>query len=127
VTREEKRREEKKEQKQPAAAVDLFEGVSPNVVRDFKALRKLKRAAITETALDDIKREAGKAGMTFEAALTMCCARGWSSFRASWLLDKSGQSPQPAAPRQRKQLGEGSSTDYGSRDPAVLYGTGATA
>jgi hypothetical protein len=99
--REEKRREEKKEQEQPAIAVDLFAGIAPEVVRDFKALRKAKKAAITETAVDGIKREADKAGVTFEAALRICCERGWAGFKADWLT---GQPSQPVPARKLKEL-----------------------
>jgi hypothetical protein len=85
----------------PPDGDDLFAGVSPQIVKDFKAIRRLKKAAITKTAVDGIKREAGKAGLTLEAALEMCCERGWSGFKAEWVTgDRSGQ----PAPRQRKQL-----------------------
>jgi len=84
-----------------AVAVDLFAGIAPEVVRDFKALRKTKKAAITETAVDGIKREADKAGVTFEAALRICCERGWAGFKADWLT---GQPNQPAPARKLKEL-----------------------
>lgn len=64
---------------------DLFDGVSPQIAKDFKAIRKGKRAAITKTAMDGIRREAGKAGLTLESALAMCCERGWSGFKAEWV------------------------------------------
>ena len=62
----------------------LFDGVAEQVIDDFKALRKSKRAAITPTAINGIRREAAKAGITLEAALAMCCERGWSGFKADW-------------------------------------------
>lgn len=87
VTREEKKREEKKEKQGPADA-DLFAGVDPQVVADFRKLRKAKKAEITKTAIDGIRREADKAGLTLQAALTMCCERGWTGFKADWVGDK---------------------------------------
>lgn len=87
--------------KNTANADDLFAGIAPEVVRDFKALRKIKKAAITETAVDGIKREADKAGVTFEAALRICCERGWAGFKAGWLT---GQPSQPAPARKLKEL-----------------------
>ncbi len=83
VTREEKRREENKEQKNS----DLFPGIDPQVIADFTALRRGKKAALTPTAVAGIKREADKAGLTLQAALAMCCERGWVGFKADWVTD----------------------------------------
>lgn len=81
-TREEKRREEKKEIQQP-------DGVAESVWSDFLKLRKAKRAPLTDTALDGIRAEAGKAGMDLGTALAMCCKRGWQGFEAAWVQGKS--------------------------------------
>jgi hypothetical protein len=62
----------------------LFPGVPSEVIRDFKALRARKKAPITETAMAGIKREAAKAGLSLAAALSMCCERGWTGFKADW-------------------------------------------
>jgi hypothetical protein len=86
VTREEKRREEKKEQK-TAPSVDLLDGVPEQVAQDFKQLRQRLRAPVTKTAMDGIKREAGKAGITLTAALEMCCERGWRGFKSEWVTN----------------------------------------
>ncbi|MFN7782275.1 MAG: hypothetical protein ACK5PG_06035 [Lysobacterales bacterium] len=97
VTREEKRREEKKEQEQGAAAASpafspsawlQAKGVDESVARDFIALRKSKKAALTLTALEGIEREAAKARMPLGDALRNCCERGWQGFKADWLADK---------------------------------------
>jgi uncharacterized protein YdaU (DUF1376 family) len=61
-----------------------LESVSAEVRQDWIAMRKAKRAAVTPTAIRGIQREADKAGMTLEAALAMCCARGWTGFKAEW-------------------------------------------
>lgn len=65
------------------------EGVSDQVWQDFKKSRKTLRAAITQSAIDGIKREADKAGWPLEDALRECCARGWRGFKAEWVADKS--------------------------------------
>jgi uncharacterized protein YdaU (DUF1376 family) len=65
------------------------EGVSLQVWQDFKKSRKTMRAAITQSAIDGIKREADKAGWPLEDALRECCARGWRGFKAEWVSDKS--------------------------------------
>lgn len=81
--REEKSREEKKEKN--SAVADVLEGIDPLVAADFRKLRAAKKAALTQTAVNGIAREAGKAGMSLEAALRMCCERGWSGFKAEWV------------------------------------------
>jgi hypothetical protein len=58
--------------------------VSPSVWADWVLLRREKKSPVTETALNGIRREAGKAGISLDAALTMCCERGWAGFRADW-------------------------------------------
>lgn len=60
------------------------EEVTDQVWNDFIALRKLKRAGLTETALNGIRSEARKAAVTLETALQACCANGWQGFRADW-------------------------------------------
>ena len=83
--REEKRREEKKEQKTTPSGVDLLADVDQQIATDFRKLRDKLRAPITQTAMDGIRREAGKAGVTLDAALAMCCERGWRGFKAEWV------------------------------------------
>ena len=92
-----------KEHKAKAPAMpDMFSGVSMQVVDDFKKLRQTKKVAITQTAINGIKREADKAGITLEDALTICCERGWQGFKDAWMEPK-GQSgySAPAAKQSR--------------------------
>ena len=63
-------------------------GVADSVWQDWLTLRKAKKAAVTQTALNGIIKEAGKAGISLQAALETCCARGWTGFKAEWLKDK---------------------------------------
>ena len=58
--------------------------VADQVWSDFLRLRHKKHAPATETALDGIRAEAGKAGISLEAALATCCAKGWQGFDATW-------------------------------------------
>lgn len=58
--------------------------VDPQVLADWLAVRKAKRAAVTETAIKGIRAEAEKAGLSMQAVLTLCCERGWAGFKASW-------------------------------------------
>jgi len=101
LPREEKRREEKKEQEQP---IGLFYDVADQqVIADFLKLRKRKKAEVTATAINGIRREAGKAGLTLESALRLCCERGWSGFSADWEGVKSA-APKQAAPAKTRTL-----------------------
>ena len=68
----------------PAAPSD----VDPQVWSDWLALRKAKKAPVTDTALKTITSEAAKAGMTLQQAIEMCCSRGWSGFKADWIRDQ---------------------------------------
>ena len=63
-------------------------GVVDSVWQDWLILRKGKRAVVTQSAVDGIVREAGKAGISVQEAMEMCCMRGWSGFKADWLKDK---------------------------------------
>lgn len=91
--------ETKTETKTVNSELPAPEGVSDQVWQDFKKSRKTLRAAITQSAIDGIKREADKAGWPLEDALRECCARGWRGFKAEWVADKPKQTrflpPQP--------------------------------
>jgi hypothetical protein len=71
------------------------ENVSERIWVDFLAIRKTKKAVLTQTALDGIVKEAAKAGWTLEAALTKSCERGWAGFEASWVNQQNQKSHQP--------------------------------
>ena len=81
-TDEPPRKDEKPKRKRTSVARP--DGVSEQVWEDFSALRAKRRAPITETALKGIQREAEKAGITLEEALSTCCERGWQGFKAEW-------------------------------------------
>lgn len=75
---------EEKPKRKRSSNVQKPESVSGQVWNDFTALRTKRRAPITETALKGIQREAEKAGITLEEALSTCCERGWQGFKAEW-------------------------------------------
>ena len=64
------------------------DGVTESVWQDWLQLRKAKKAAVTQTAVDGIEREARKAGVSLQTALETCCARGWTGFKAEWMAPK---------------------------------------
>lgn len=83
-------RKEGKEEKNTARgrAFPCPDGVSAEVWADFMAIRKAKRAPMTDTALKQIQREADKAGWGLEAALSEAVSRGWQGFKAEWVPSK---------------------------------------
>lgn len=66
-------------------AVNKPDDVTPQTWDDFNKLRKSKKAPITQTALDGIRKEAVKAKWSMESALRKCCERGWKGFEADWV------------------------------------------
>lgn len=70
------------------------ESVTEQTWTDFLAIRKAKRAPLTDTALKRIQSQADKGGRTLEQALSICCERGWQAYQADW--DK-GDAPSSAA------------------------------
>lgn len=90
--------------KTAVAAVACPSDVDAAVFADFLAIRKVKRAPLTATALGGIRREADKAGVTLEEALTVCCERGWVGFRADWHRESALTNGRPAGnPNPNKQ------------------------
>jgi len=60
-------------------------GVSEQVAFDYLAVRKAKRSPLTQTALDQIQREAEKAGISIAQAITISTGNCWIGFKAEWL------------------------------------------
>jgi uncharacterized protein YdaU (DUF1376 family) len=74
-----------KKKKKGSAPVSCPSDVDEKVWQDYTATRK---SAITETALQILRKEAGLAGMTLEAVLSECTMRGWTGFKADWMKGK---------------------------------------
>lgn len=58
--------------------------VTDQTFDDFEKLRKTKKAPLTLRAIEQIRYESIKAGITLEDALIECCTRGWVAFKADW-------------------------------------------
>ena len=80
--------------KSSATQIEKPAGVSEQVWDDFISLRKAKRAPLSATALASIAKEAEKAAMHIEEALTECVTRGWQSFKAEWMKPKTTTKPE---------------------------------
>jgi hypothetical protein len=66
-------------------------GVGQQIALDWVSVRKTKKAAVTKTAIEEIQKEAKKAGWSLEKALSECVARGWAGFKAEWVDKLSNQ------------------------------------
>jgi uncharacterized protein YdaU (DUF1376 family) len=84
--------------KKTATVVATPDGVSESVWQDFVKHRKAKKAQVTQTVIEGIRKEAHKAGWTLDAALTEIVIRNWQSFKSEWVADtnlsKTGQTNQ---------------------------------
>lgn len=71
-----------------AKRADVFPEIQKRqIVDDWLKIRKLKKLAVTETALNGFITEVEKAGWTIENALMKCCHEGWGGFKADWVKD----------------------------------------
>lgn len=80
------------------------ESVSEQTWKDWLSHRKSKKAAITDTALAGIQREAAKAGWSMEEALAECCLRGWVGFNAEWVARRGAAQPAQPVGNGRREL-----------------------
>ncbi len=61
--------------------------VDAGVWDDWKQLRKNKRATVTETVVEQARKEATKAGMSLNQFLKEWCLRGSQGLKAEWLTN----------------------------------------
>ena len=59
-----------------------------HIYTDFEKVLNAKNKTLTETLIASIQAEAAKANMTIDQAIKICCERGWSTFKAEWVLPK---------------------------------------
>lgn len=80
-----------------ADAVACPDDCPPDIWSDFVAHRKSVKAPVTQTAVDGIRREAIKAGLSLPDALREICSRGWRGFKAEWMIQQQakGRKVQP--------------------------------
>jgi len=83
LEKETETKKETKKEKAPDVATPI--GVSPTIWFEFVALRKAKKAKVTQTVLDGLQKEADKAGWTLEQVLKEIILRNWQSFKADWV------------------------------------------
>lgn len=87
--------------KEKTSALGTPSDVDRQVWDDWRALRRAKKAAVTDTAVAGIRRESAKVGMTLEDAMRMCCERGWAGFKAEWVDKQAAAVDKYAAQAER--------------------------
>lgn len=93
--------------------------VSESVWQDFQAVRKAKRAPLTDTALKGIRREAGKAGIPLADAIAYCVERNWVGFNAGWYADRTGARP-PSRASPKPKHAAAARAIFGAPQPEII-------
>lgn len=73
--------------------------VPEQLLTDWLAQRKAKKAAVTATVWSTVNTELAKcaeAGISAEVAITEALSAGWQGFKASWVINRIRDSRQPA-------------------------------
>lgn len=104
--------DKKKNKKEKSQPLEKPEDVTDTTWADYSLLRDKLKAPLTQTALNAIRKEAEKAGISLEDALSTCCMRGWRGFKASW-LHKDNQTNRQASSGPRDLEPDWSQIDYG--------------
>lgn len=95
----------------------LLHDVDDSVIKDFSILRKQKKAPISETAVNGLRREAAIAGIDLQTALIACCQNGWQGFKADWYQ----KAQAPPAYQTRQQIASiAARSVFGSQDNEKL-------
>lgn len=105
-----------------AVAPSCPDDVDQQVWSDWLALRKAKKAPVTETVVRSAIAEAAKAGMTLESFLRVWCARGSQGLQADWLKphERGGNASEPAwRTEQRERMQQFAPFSHAKRPPAA--------
>ena len=71
---------------------------------DFIKLRKSRKAPITVTVMEGIKKQADIANITIKEAIEETILRNWQSFKADWFLSSNKNEPTVNPPKQKEYL-----------------------
>lgn len=100
-------------------ATPLLADIDPQIAEDWQKLRKAKKAPITATAVDGIRAQALKAGLSLGEALAICCRRGWASFDASWDWRSTGPPRESAKHAEQRRIMDSIKGGNGSDRDAI--------
>lgn len=73
--------------KRTKTETDRPDDVDAQVWDEFLILRKQKKKTFTDLALKGMRREAEAAGLSLEAAMTMCVENGWTGFKEKYVRE----------------------------------------
>ena len=62
-------------------------GVEQQTASDWLEVRKLKRAALTQTVINLLVNESAKAGISINDAVRVCAENSWQGFKADWYFN----------------------------------------
>lgn len=126
-----------------ASTPDCPDDVDPQTWGDWLALRRAKKAPVTQTVIDQAEREAAKAGLTLAKFLQVWCARGSQGLQADWLKPNERGGPHLGPPSTQHQPSKTFSAvqrlqslksnanhmdpqrDFGRPEPVALLGPGS--
>jgi hypothetical protein len=80
--------DKKRQEKKKSASAPTIPEISESLMADFQKIRRSKKAPLTDTAINGLRREAEKAGVTMTEAITACCEFGWQGFNADWYAER---------------------------------------
>jgi hypothetical protein len=119
-TEKEAKREETPRKRDAPTKVEKPDDVEQQTWTDWLALRKAKKAPVTETVLNGAKREAGKAGMTLEDFLQVWCRRGSQGLEADWLKPEERKGSFSTFAQQAADVARQTVPAKPGKDPALL-------
>ena len=86
----------------PPSSIDRPDDVDEQTWDDWLALRKSKRAPVTETVIRGARAESEKAQMSLQAFLRVWCTRGSQGLQADWL--RPDERPSRAIPNRQEAI-----------------------
>lgn len=75
-------------------------GANDQLIKDWIAVRKTKKAGNTKTALDGFTKQVEKSGLPLNTVLEICIVRDWKGFNSSWLANINLSEYQSGKPQQ---------------------------
>lgn len=104
--------EPKADRKQPFGLTQILADnphqVPEQLLADWLAQRKQKRAAVTATVWSTVNAELAKcadAGISASEAVTEALSAGWQGFKATWVINRLRDGRQQSAPAQSRHHG----------------------
>lgn len=67
-------------------------GVEQQTASDWLEVRRLKRAALTQTVINLLVKESAKANISVNDAVRICAENSWQGFKADWYFNLNKQS-----------------------------------